>query len=122
MQTIGTMGTVWPMQQPRKHTAKYARMKIMTIDQVIVESVASLIWWNAGSNDPEVLKKLQGKRYTFAGTMEPVPPPSWEKVQNKDMWRRMAVAAIKALNTVKLPIGEVKELTSKYNVRIDVPK
>lgn len=83
-----------------------------------LERVAQLLWWNAGINDPDKLKK----KMVFVDTGKPVAGPSWKAVANKDMWRRMAVAAFLECGADGLRALKDPELQKKYQCRADVPK
>lgn len=94
----------------------------MTPDETIIDRVASMIWWNAGVNDPGKLEAIAAGKYVFADTGLPVPPPSWKAVTNKDMWRRMAVAAVGPLGANGLQAFQNPLLAERYQVRQDVPE
>lgn len=91
-------------------------------EEIIIDSVASMIWWNAGVNDPDKLKAISDQKLVFAETGQPVPGPSWRMVSNKDMWRRMAVAAVGPLGANGISAFRNPLLVEKYAVRQDVPE
>lgn len=83
--------------------------KVLSVE--LIEKVAQMLWWNAGIND----RKEVAKKYVFMDG-SPVPKPSWEAVQNKDMWKRMAAAA-----AVGFGVFQDQGLKEKFKIREDVP-
>jgi hypothetical protein len=75
-------------------------------DRSRLETLAKAIWWNAGSTIKDSERNL-----TFRDGTK-VPAPTWENVQNKDMWLRLAAAA-----AIDIGVGVEEELVKSLGVK-----